>query len=279
MKTVDKIPSNLFEFSGKLLDNPPVYYEELLNNLLETHPVVRSFYSPSPIAYYIFSYVDLGIKFLTPNIYGKLFRVPEEEVQKSLKKFGMNYTFDIMHPSDRKILTEDCFRLAEEIAKEIPISWRDKVRYSNNYRAMRGDGTYGKYLSQFCVIPDRETGYPLIGLGTITDISDQKTDNKIIFKAEFYDELIGHKEFTKTFIPSDNPLSVLSERELEIAGAGLDVYEFEPSVTAELKELENVVLLPHLGSATVETRTAMGMRALKNVDAFVAGEPLPDRVV
>ncbi len=217
MKTVDKIPSNLFEFSSKLLDNPPDYYEGMLNNLLETHPVVRSFYSLSPIAYYIFSYVDLGIKFLTPDIYGKLFRVPEEEVQKSLKKFGMNYTFDIMHPSDRKILTEDCFRLAEEIAKEIPLTLRDKVRYSNNYRAMRGDGTYGKYLSQFCVIPDRETGYPLIGLGTITDISDQKTDNKVIFKAEFYDELSGHKVFSKVFFPTDNPLAVLSERELEIA--------------------------------------------------------------
>jgi lactate dehydrogenase-like 2-hydroxyacid dehydrogenase len=57
------------------------------------------------------------------------------------------------------------------------------------------------------------------------------------------------------------------------------VYEFEPSVTAELMELENVVLVPHLGSATVETRTNMGMRALRNVDAFVAGDGLPDRVV
>lgn len=71
--------------------------------------------------------------------------------------------------------------------------------------------------------------------------------------------------------------SVLKER--KIAGAGLDVYEFEPSVTAELKELENVVLLPHLGSATIETRTNMGMRALRNVEAFVAGQALPDRVI
>jgi len=65
----------------------------------------------------------------------------------------------------------------------------------------------------------------------------------------------------------------------QIAGAGLDVYEFEPSVNAELKDLENVVLLPHLGSATIETRTNMGMRALANVDAFVAGTPLIDRCV
>ena len=64
----------------------------------------------------------------------------------------------------------------------------------------------------------------------------------------------------------------------KIAGAGLDVYEFEPSVTAELKELENVVLLPHLGSATIETRTNMGMRALANLDAFVAGAAVPDLV-
>jgi lactate dehydrogenase-like 2-hydroxyacid dehydrogenase len=71
--------------------------------------------------------------------------------------------------------------------------------------------------------------------------------------------------------------SALKER--RIAGAGLDVYEFEPSVSAELMELENVVLVPHLGSATIETRTNMGMRALRNVDAFVAGEGLPDRVV
>jgi lactate dehydrogenase-like 2-hydroxyacid dehydrogenase len=60
-----------------------------------------------------------------------------------------------------------------------------------------------------------------------------------------------------------------------IAGAGLDVYEREPVVHPALLELENVVLLPHLGSATVETRTAMGMLAARNVAAVLAGgEPL-----
>jgi len=63
-----------------------------------------------------------------------------------------------------------------------------------------------------------------------------------------------------------------------IAGAGLDVYEREPQITAELLDLENVVLLPHLGSATVETRTAMGMRAAANLDAFFDGLAPPDLV-
>jgi lactate dehydrogenase-like 2-hydroxyacid dehydrogenase len=63
-----------------------------------------------------------------------------------------------------------------------------------------------------------------------------------------------------------------------IAGAGLDVYEHEPQVSAALLELENVVLLPHLGSATVETRIAMGQRAVDNLLAFLRGDPPPDRV-
>lgn len=63
-----------------------------------------------------------------------------------------------------------------------------------------------------------------------------------------------------------------------LAGAGLDVYPAEPRVPDELLGLENVVLLPHLGSANAETREAMGMRALANIEAFAAGQPLPDPV-
>ena len=63
-----------------------------------------------------------------------------------------------------------------------------------------------------------------------------------------------------------------------IAGAGLDVYENEPRVPAELLALENVVLLPHLGSAVRETRVAMGMRAVENLERFLAGQALRDPV-
>jgi lactate dehydrogenase-like 2-hydroxyacid dehydrogenase len=64
-----------------------------------------------------------------------------------------------------------------------------------------------------------------------------------------------------------------------IAGAALDVFEREPQVTSALTTMENVVLLPHLGSATTETRIAMGMRAFENLQRFFAGQPLRDRVV
>lgn len=63
-----------------------------------------------------------------------------------------------------------------------------------------------------------------------------------------------------------------------IAGAGLDVYEREPQVTPALLTMENVTLLPHLGTAVLEVRTAMGMMALDNLVAFKRGKPLPNQV-
>ncbi|BCX80899.1 glyoxylate reductase [Methylomarinovum caldicuralii] len=64
-----------------------------------------------------------------------------------------------------------------------------------------------------------------------------------------------------------------------LRGAGLDVYENEPNIDPRLLAREDVVLLPHLGSATRETREAMGRRVLANLEAFLAGREPPDRVV
>ncbi|MHA1153166.1 MAG: 2-hydroxyacid dehydrogenase [Alphaproteobacteria bacterium] len=63
-----------------------------------------------------------------------------------------------------------------------------------------------------------------------------------------------------------------------LAAAGLDVYKNEPGVHPGLAELDNTFLLPHVGSATKETRNAMGFRALDNLDAFFAGREPGDRV-
>ena len=63
-----------------------------------------------------------------------------------------------------------------------------------------------------------------------------------------------------------------------IAGAGLDVYEFEPKVPAALMGMENVTLLPHLGTAALEVRENMGMMAVENLIAHLDGRALPNRV-
>ena len=68
-------------------------------------------------------------------------------------------------------------------------------------------------------------------------------------------------------------------RNKDIAGAGLDVYETEPNLPEELKTFENVVSFPHLGSASLETRIAMGNTAIDNSLAFFEKRDLPNKVV
>ncbi len=65
----------------------------------------------------------------------------------------------------------------------------------------------------------------------------------------------------------------------EIAGAGLDVFENEPAINPKLLKLDNVVLLPHMGSATIEGRMAMGEKVIVNIKTFVDGHTPPDRVL
>jgi len=64
-----------------------------------------------------------------------------------------------------------------------------------------------------------------------------------------------------------------------IAGAGLDVFEHEPAVDPRMRALDNVVLLPHMGSATIEGRIAMGERVIINIKTFADGHRPPDRVL
>ncbi len=64
----------------------------------------------------------------------------------------------------------------------------------------------------------------------------------------------------------------------KIAGAGLDVFEFEPKVSAELRQMKNVVLTPHLGSATGEVREAMANMVVDNIEALLAGRTPPNCV-
>ena len=64
-----------------------------------------------------------------------------------------------------------------------------------------------------------------------------------------------------------------------IAGAGLDVFEHEPAVNKKLLDMGNVVLLPHMGSATIEGRINMGEKVLINIRTFVDGHKPPDRII
>jgi glyoxylate reductase len=76
----------------------------------------------------------------------------------------------------------------------------------------------------------------------------------------------------------DESALVAALTDATIAGAGLDVFEEEPVVSPKLASLPQVVLLPHLGSATMETRVEMGMTCVRNIEAVLSGRPAPNRI-
>ncbi len=76
----------------------------------------------------------------------------------------------------------------------------------------------------------------------------------------------------------DDPALIAALRSGRVAAAGLDVFNGEPALDPAYRELDNTFLLPHIGSATRETRDAMGFRACDNLDAFFAGRAPGDRV-
>jgi glyoxylate reductase len=76
----------------------------------------------------------------------------------------------------------------------------------------------------------------------------------------------------------ENTLALMLERG-QLSGAGLDVFENEPAVNPKLLKAKNVVLLPHMGSATIEGRIDMGEKVIVNIKTFVDGHAPPDRVI
>ena len=79
-------------------------------------------------------------------------------------------------------------------------------------------------------------------------------------------------------VVDENALTRMLEKK-ELAGAGLDVFEHEPAVSPKLLKLDSVVLLPHMGSATIEGRIDMGEKVIVNIRSFIDGHRPPDRVI
>ena len=91
----------------------------------------------------------------------------------------------------------------------------------------------------------------------------------------------AEKRFRSVLYQARNEVAIKIRQGSEIrtqGRVGLDVFELEPTVNPDYLTLNNVFLLPHLGSATIETRTQMGMICLDNISALLLGKPAPSLV-
>ena len=99
-------------------------------------------------------------------------------------------------------------------------------------------------------------------------------ETKHLIKADVFDAMQGHAIFVNIARGDvvDEAALIHALQGGAIRGAGLDVYEFEPKIPAELIAMEHVTLFPHLGTASLEVRTGMGNMALDNIEAFISGQ-------
>jgi glyoxylate reductase len=151
-------------------------------------------------------------------------------------------------------------------------------------RRARAFGMTVVYTNRGAIAPEveAELGAEQVELDELLTTSDVVTIN-CPYSSETH-HLIGGEQFElmrdSAFLVNtargpivDEDALVQALRSGAIAGAGLDVYENEPTLAAGLTELDNAVLLPHLGSATVETRAAMAVLAARNTVAVLGGQP------
>ena len=167
--------------------------------------------------------------------------------------------------------------------------------------AIIGMGRIGQAIAQRCHFgfgmqvvyatrSDKELDFPAEQCGSITEAAGKAdvvivavpggSATKHLINTDIFDAMQGHAIFVNIARGDvvDEAALIRALQVGAIGGAGLDVYEFEPKVPAELIAMEHVTLFPHLGTASLEVRTGMGNMALDNIEAFISGQ-LPANLV
>ena len=162
--------------------------------------------------------------------------------------------------------------------------------------AIIGMGRIGQAIAQRCHFgfgmqvvyatrSTKELDFPAEQCGSITEAAGKAdvvivavpggSATKHLINTDIFDAMQGHAIFVNIARGDvvDEAALIRALQDGAIGGAGLDVYEFEPKVPAELIAMEHVTLFPHLGTASLEVRTGMGNMALDNIEAFISGQP------
>ena len=170
--------------------------------------------------------------------------------------------------------------------KTLGIVGMGRIGYAIAQRAHFGFGMSIKYYNR----SDKAVDLPAEQIKSLDDLARQVdvmviavpggADTKHLINADVLRAMQPHAHLVNIargdVVHEADLIEALETR--KIAGAGLDVYEFEPRVPSALLQMENVTLLPHLGTAAMEVREDMGMMAVDNLVAFANGQAVPNPV-
>lgn len=218
---------SLAQYSERLRGRDISHYEPILQEMIQSHTILQAMYHYHPSVFYICNLMEGKFVYFARESMRKLFQLDDQGVEK-LEQEGIPYMMSLILPGDLPLVVEDLGRLSLEAMKGISPHQIDKIRFTINYRARRGDGNVCSILNQFCYIPDLQDGLALFSVGSLTDISDVKGDTKVTIKAEYFDELSHRNPIVQTLQPVDEGGLRFSARELEVIkllGAGLKTEE------------------------------------------------------
>ncbi|KPA20921.1 Glycerate dehydrogenase [Shimia sp. SK013] len=175
-----------------------------------------------------------------------------------------------MHLSRKTVAIAGMGRIGQAIAQRCFFGFGMKVLYWNrSKKPMEIEVERVEDLSEMAAVAD-----------VVVAAVPGGPETHHLFDADVFNAMQPHAHFINISRGEvvDEQALIAALQDKVIGGAGLDVYEFEPQVPDALKALDTVTLLPHLGTATSEVRTQMGMMAIDNLRAFARGETPPNRV-
>lgn len=181
----------------------PSYY-------LQQHQYFTTLVNTMPCAVYILDYATQQYIFVSEsdkNITGY-----SNEEHMKMGQFA--FFSECLHPTDAKLFMTQVFVKFIDTAKQMSGNEIKNCRFSLNYRLKRKDGVYIKILQQSVVLETNTEGYPLLSLGLLTDITEHKSDNKMILSVTHFSPKSGFKTvstnvFTteeKTLTPRENEM-------------------------------------------------------------------------
>lgn len=170
--------------------------------------------------------------------------------------------------------------------KRVGIVGMGRIGQAIAHRCHYGFGMEVAYFNR----SEKDLPFPATRVASLTDLAGRVdflvaavpggAETRHLIDADVFAAMQAHAHFVNISRGDvvDETALIAALQDRVIGGAGLDVYEFEPQVPDALRALDSATILPHLGTAALEVRTAMGLMAVDNVRAFFAGEDVPNPV-
>lgn len=202
-------PESYFEYLRYIKKNQTNFSIKTIEHYFKRFSLLATIIDSLPCVVYILDYRTRKYLFMSKNCIKITGYTSEEHMEK-----GQEFTQNCLHPDDFKVFYDDVFTNFLAFTRTLKKQELEKTRFSVNFRSKRKDGVYIHALQQYSVLETNDDGYPILTLGSWTDISAHKSDNKVVFSISKYDNENGFSVISTDSFP--HAKLMITERESEV---------------------------------------------------------------